>query len=71
MKIVKMTRSYKSLNAGEQAGFEDYEADSLIAQGAATLVRVIEAAAKPEPRVELPAEERPSADSKPAGKKGA
>jgi hypothetical protein len=65
MKIVKMTLSYKSLNAGETAGFDDYEADSLIAQGAATLVRTIEAAAKPEPRVQVPE------GDKPAPKKGA
>jgi hypothetical protein len=34
-KIVKMTKSYKGLNPGEIAGFEEYEADALINQGAA------------------------------------
>jgi hypothetical protein len=61
-KIVKLSRSYKGINPGEIAGFDDYEADALIAQGAAELVRVIEA-----PAAEVPAE-APAADKKP-GKK--
>jgi len=47
MKIVKMLKSYKSLNAGEQAGFDDYEADALIAQNAAVLVELPKPAEEP------------------------
>lgn len=50
MKKVKMLKSYKSLNPGELAGFEDYEADHLIKQGAAQLVEEAPKAAEEAPK---------------------
>lgn len=57
MKLVKLLKYYKGINPGEQAGFEDYEAEHLVAIGAAEYV-------KPAAPAPAPSDKAPKADAK-------